>query len=459
LIAPETWGTLDVCFSEEDQMKKHQLIWGVSVLIGCLALACEDDDGGRAGGDWGDGGPDADADSDGDGDSDSDADEIPDDHTGGKGSLQGRVMAPSGKFPISGALVYLSKSDPEPIPETVFHYECDNMAYEYYTLSGADGAWSIVDAPDGTWKIITRKGNFRRVREVKVEKNEMTEVPQEHTTLPGNESAEGDTIPNFAVLYTDPDLIYNLLGKFGMGTVGGGGVLQLGTESFDLFNDGATAPGKQASKVLFDTPGMIDNYHMLFLPCYSATNPVAWTNGKAQQIRDYVSKGGKIYNSCCVALWTEAAFPDYIDFTGGNPDGTGVWDIGRISNTDYSTNGQILDNGLSAWVNAVAEEQGVAVDTNNYPFTMGYVKIDGVTEVDDGHGLDVDDGWVKPYVWVKDVKAYPDSPLMVTYNYDGGKVFYTVYETSAANPNLTPQEYALIYVILEVGVCDNPPLI
>ena len=65
--------------------------------------------------------------------------------------------------------------------------------------------------------------------------------------------------------------------------------------------------------------------------------------------------------------------------------------------------------------------------------------------------LAIDNGVVKPYTWVEDVLAYPGAPLMVTYNYDAGRVFYTVYETSQelARKELTPQEYVLLYVIIE----------
>jgi len=79
--------------------------------------------------------------------------------------------------------------------------------------------------------------------------------------------------------------------------------------------------------------------------------------------------------------------------------------------------------------------------------------------VSDGNGLEEDNGIVKPYSWVIDRQEHPGSPLMVTYNYDYGKVFYSVYETShTATTGLTAQEQVLIYVILEIGVCDNIPV-
>jgi hypothetical protein len=110
----------------------------------------------------------------------------------------------------------------------------------------------------------------------------------------------------------------------------------------------------------------------------------------------------------------------------------------------------VLDPDLAAWLSVVTPESPTSV-----PFQNGYVTIDSTAEVADGHGLESDNGVVKPFTWVEDNGSYPGSPLMVTYNYDFGKVFYSVYETSQASLAMTPQEMVLLYVILEVGVCDN----
>ena len=85
----------------------------------------------------------------------------------------------------------------------------------------------------------------------------------------------------------------------------------------------------------------------------------------------------------------------------------------------------MLDPDLAAWLSVVTPN-----DPNHVPFQNGYVTIDATNDVDDGHGLEKDGFVVKPYTWVRDNSAYPGSPLMITYNYDYGKVFYSVYETS-----------------------------
>ena len=132
-------------------------------------------------------------------------------------------------------------------------------------------------------------------------------------------------------------------------------------------------------------------------------------------------------------------------------DATTSFDIGRISSFAYSTTGEVMDPDLAAWLEVVTTES-----TTAFPFSNGYVKIDALVNVDDGHGLEEDDFWVIPKAWVVDNSAYPGSPLIVTYNWDCGKIFYSVYETSHEDiTTFTPQEYVLLYMILEVGVCEG----
>lgn len=365
--------------------------------------------------------------------------------------ITGKVMAPSGAIPVSGALVYLSKTDPPEIPAGAYHYECDEMDGVPYTLSKADGTWQMPKAPYGKWKLITRKGNFRRVRDIEIVDGMVQEIAPELTTLPAKNSDDGrDRIPSFAVVRTSPDLTYNLLAKFGMGQVDASGVLVDGTETFAIYEDEITSSGHPQTQALFASKEVLHSYQMIFLPCSCTSVGISFVKQHAQMLRDYVSAGGRIYNSCTVALWTKAPFPEYITYMGSNA--LSKFDIGRTSNGPYSTNGTIVDNGLADWMKVVTSEQPTSI-----PFVKGYVGIKSLNDVSDGHGLDKDGKVVKPYMWVRDNEHHVDSPLMVTYNYDFGKVFYSVYETSSETTAITPQEYILLYVILEVGVCANFP--
>jgi hypothetical protein len=68
---------------------------------------------------------------------------------------------------------------------------------------------------------------------------------------------------------------------------------------------------------------------------------------------------------------------------------------------------------------------------------------------------------VIPKVWVTDLGApgYSSAgdPLTVTFNYDCGKLFYSTYQVveSTPDPAIRPQEWVLIYMFFEVGVCEG----
>jgi hypothetical protein len=434
---------------------RQTLVFSIlTVAVLALAVGCEDP--GQvadAEDDFEEGvGGDADGDADSDGDGDTDAD------TEGNGTvtLGGEVMAPSGLVPIPGALVYLSLDDGPELEDEVFCYECDDMTGKHWTLSGPDGTWSIEGVLPNDWNIVTRKGFFQRQRAIAVTEEPFQEVPTELTTLPGEGSADGlDQIPSYAVLSNTADPVHNLLAKFGMGEVSAQGTLVYGSESFTLFTGSYASSALTPIEDLFVDQETLNWFHQVFFSCPSNLNPATFVHEQAEMLREYVYAGGKIYNSCCSALWTDYAFPDYIDFYGGDgpDDPTDVIDVGRISTSAYSTVGEVVDLDLRAWLDEVTDE-----NLDSFPFDNGYVKIDELVDVDDGMGLEEDDFWVKPYAWVTDLAAYPGSPLMVTYNYHCGEVFYSVYETTShfePSPDLKPQEYVLLYLILEVGVCEG----
>jgi hypothetical protein len=374
------------------------------------------------------------------------------DYTGPAGTMGGTVLAPNGSIPISGALIYISGSSGPEIPDSAYCYECEDMTGKTWTLSGADGTWHLDNVPTGQHNLIVRKGFFQRQRSVTVEADTHLDVPAEYTTLPADNSDDGlDQIPNYAVLMAYPDQIFDLLAKIGMGQLSSGS-LQFGTETFDLYNDDIYQAGYESSEMLFFDEETLNHYHMIFLPCYSSATGLAFPEGHREMIRDYVSGGGKIYNSCCVAHWTEPTFPEYLEFYGD--DAAYTWDIGRISPSALSTVGTINDSGLRDWFAVVLPSS----DPDAVGFQNGYTRVDDLIPTDDGHGTEEDNGVVVPYSWVDGSGSddYTGYPLMTTYNYDCGKIFYSVYETSPeGSATLIPQEYLLLYIILEVGVCEG----
>src|SRR5690606_28125881 len=73
------------------------------------------------------------------------------------GSLTGIVRAPEGTIPISGALVYLTPTLPDAIPQQVFCDKCIDLGTETaYTLSEADGSFSLDAYQTGDFYLVVQ---------------------------------------------------------------------------------------------------------------------------------------------------------------------------------------------------------------------------------------------------------------------------------------------------------------
>src|SRR5262245_8772283 len=92
--------------------------------------------------------------------------------TGGSGPapahLKGKVVAPEGTIPSSGALVYVSPSPPPPIPDGVYCDQCVHLdSGVAYTTTKPDGTFDLGTGV-GDGYLVVQKGAFRRVRPIKV---------------------------------------------------------------------------------------------------------------------------------------------------------------------------------------------------------------------------------------------------------------------------------------------------
>ena len=413
-------------------------------------LGCE-----GASSDYGSGDTDADGDADGDADSDADSDSDTDsdgDADGPIGTIQGVVLAPSGEFPISGALVYVTSGDAEVIPDHAYCYECDDMTGKKWTLSGPDGSWKIEGVPSGTRNLVTRKGFFQRQREIEIAGDTVQDIPAEITTLPFENSGDGlDRIPNYAVLLNSWDLPQDMLAKMGLGSLTSAGNLDTSQPySFDLYNDFSTdGTALGDSSLIFASQAALDHYHMVFFPCVCAhLEP----NNYISMLQAYAATGGKIYGSCYAGQWVEKPFPELITWNGGDA-GYVYGNVGP-----YNTTGTINDPDMRDWLAVV--NAGDSPDA--YPFDEGWINIDGLTAgAYEGMGLE-EDGWmVVPKVWATDhgTAGYSvaGDPLTVTFNYGCGKLFYSTYQVveNTPSPSIRPQEWVLIYLFFEVGVCEG----
>jgi hypothetical protein len=119
----------------------------------------------------------------------------------------------------------------------------------------------------------------------------------------------------------------------------------------------------------------------------------------------------------------------------------------------WTSHGQSVDADLSAWLDAVG------IGSTGINFDGNFVWIEGWLDTPDP--LPTDPQPVK--IWVNGDFILDSSrtlPLTITFPYGAGKVLFSTYHTEGGggHPGLLPQEYVLLYLIMEIGVCQ-PPII
>jgi hypothetical protein len=373
--------------------------------------------------------------------------------------LEGTVYAPNMEIPISGALVYMTNDPVEGVPDEVYCLECVQVACdEFFTFTEADGTFQLDAVAGAGQKLVVQKGQFLRVVDFEVSEGTNT-VPPDQSNLPGvwNPDA-GMWIPRVAVYDTSPDMVGNVLAKFGMGEVDANGLLVPGTEQFDL----VLASSDQG--VFMDDLAGISAYHIIFVPC-AATK--YWINAptvpatRAQNIQDYVAAGGKWYITDHSNEYIKEPFPAYQDFH--NPTAPDL-------QPPYDIDAEVIDPDMLAWLDALPDPLKNIGGGNATLLTLpiintrlNYSGIDAIHDVivQDDEGEDVNVGH---YTWVEGpCSSCSDStvirPMAVTGQYGCGRMMYSTFENSStAHAGLNPQELVLLYMILEIGVChDKPP--
>lgn len=408
---------------------------------------------------------------------------------GGEATLTGRVTAPNGVLPISGALVYLTQEQPT-IPQTVYCSECvDLPCGTPYTFSGADGSFSLA-APAGAYNLVVQKGQFVRVTAIDAAPGN-TPLDGELNRLPDhNDPPAGMFIPRIAIGLGDYDHIEDALAKLGLGETKIKDYKETvvpGTERFDIWDNAPERdfPGSMGSfSQLIQNYALMEKYHIIFVPCTQQAGEYLQALDDPQviaNIQQWVDKGGKWY----VADWSNEAiirpFPQYQGFWKRKDSqtipqwaGQDTADLGR-----YDPVGTVLDPDLEAWLEALPD--GLKdINPFNDPKLDPYPKIDGLPEVqtmyvysgikdvhevlvDDKMGGQVDVGhkvWIEG--WGTETWGVPPAdqkwPLTITGEYGCGRIMFSAYHTveSGGYVGLTPQELILMYLILEIGVCQVP---
>jgi hypothetical protein len=368
-------------------------------------------------------------------------------------ALTGFVYAPNLEIPISGALVYLTDQEPEPIPDGVYCAECVELPCDaQFVLTQPNGSFTLPAVSGPGQKLVVQKGQFLHVTELDVAPGSNPIAPVD-SSLPGEwNPAAGHWIPRIAVYEIFNDSIFNLLGKIGLGQVSPTGELIMGTEQFDILDPYADGD-------MLDSLGQMQDYHIIFIPCMAQQGLGDVTPIRELNIRDWTEAGGKWYVTDWANEYLYEPFSTYQDFH--QPFDPDLY--------LYESQGTIVDPDLHAWLAALPaplKDVGGGYPTLN--------TLPSVTFEDNWSGLDaIHDIFVEGeggeqvnvghHTWVEGpCGACSDSssvrPMTVSGQYGCGRMMFSTYHTTEyAHLGLTPQELVLLYIILEIGVCHGEP--
>ena len=340
-------------------------------------------------------------------------------------SLKGTVFAPNGKLPLSNALVYITTEAPAAIPEGAYCDECVTLPEDTFAVSGADGTFEIKSRmPTGKAFLVVQKGQFRRVRPLKIEKAGDIALAKDDTTIPGrSDKAKGDDVPKMAVLKDDSDFdkIDESLSKLGI-----------------------TALDVKQDRSLLENEAELMKYHVVFIPCGSSDDPASTSTRAKDNLQKFVAAGGKLYVTDWSYEFVRQPFPGFLSWD-GETQALGS----AASGNEWDAPATAADQGLADWLAASGDKSFTV--KGNWTTITSVNTLPGV----DAKGDAVD---ITPKVWVTAQKPGSNiqRPTTVSFENKCGRVLFSTYHTEAGfggSSSLLAQEKALLYVLLEVGVC------
>ena len=372
--------------------------------------------------------------------------------------LSGTVLAPNGKMPISGALVYVTIKQPPPIPDKVYCDKCVELqASTPHARSGPDGSFKLKVPYKGKWILVVQKGAFRRARWIIVTDKDAT-LSKGLTTLPAkSDKAKGDFTPKMAVIAGGWDAIERSLAKLGLGQVDAKGSLVAGTESFTMYNCKVTGIWPPTVDCKPKHPGLLlqsydelSKYQILFVPCSSEWLDGYFSDKKVKDVvRKWVKAGGRLYVTDYQYDLLHQVFPGYITWK----QQSSTMGSAELLNS-YDAPAVVKHKDLTAWLKA----QGIT----SFKLEDSYTIISKVSKLPTP-GPDEKPHDVLPQAWIYgDVPSNGVLPATVSYPYGCGRILFSTYHTEgnkSSGATLLPQERALLYVILELAVCLKNPLV
>jgi hypothetical protein len=393
--------------------------------------------------------------------------------TGPKGSIRGVVYSPESwtpevvNFPVSGALVFIAhpSAPPPPVPEAVYCNEC--VAIEEtvpHAFSAADGSFQIDGITQGAWLLVVQKGEFRKTSYIDVVGDTTTDLDRSLTTFPRVYAPPNDFTPKMAIALGSYDIMEDIVAKMGLCPINAeyhwdGSAC----DHIDMFcNKGGFLDPCDFTPFenLLRSLEWMREYKIIFVPCSDSTTDSVLRDATVQQnIRQWVSEGGKWY----VADWSydfvEQVFPDFLDFEGND---TTIGSADGASDS-FNTTGRAVDADLRDWLLAIGEPADSIEFLENWDCIQALGTVPGFDE--DGNPVSI-----TPYTWAEGPITRSNdcmsgsAPLTMTFPYGCGKVLFTTYHTvgemgGEGRPTLITQEKILFYLILEIGLCTEEVVI
>ncbi|MDB4941940.1 MAG: Tryptophan synthase alpha chain [Labilithrix sp.] len=361
----------------------------------------------------------------------------------GIGTLSGTVFAPEGTVPISNALLYLADAMPAPLPSGLTCDKCVQLpAGTPFTYSKADGTFVLPVFAAGSKVLVVQKGHFRRARPLAVAAGDAA-IPGELTRLPGApDVAKGDEIPKIGVTYGGFDKIESSLVKLG--------ITSFDRYGKDPFNDPKNLPPSVGEPFdLLNAPSKLALYNIVLLPCaLGGLSCGAPTDAQKDNLRGFVSGGGKLYVTDYSYEYVNQTWPGFItwkDKNGNDLTKNSAWGAG-CQDAAYTRPGTANDPALSSWLTAIGE--------TSFDLEDSWTVISKVTP-QPGKDPDGNPTTIAPKVWMT---SNGTGPSTVSFESQCGRVLFSTYHAEGdVDDALLAQEKALLFILLEVGVCVAAP--
>ncbi|MFK7985754.1 MAG: carboxypeptidase-like regulatory domain-containing protein [Sandaracinaceae bacterium] len=395
----------------------------------------------------------------------------------------GPGQVPAGhEIPVFDALVRVTPTRPQPIPDTVYCEQCVETTGPNARTSH-DGTFEVGSIVPGTYWVTIEKGQFQVTRQVTFADGEVTNLTPDMTTLPSvHDPANGLTIPSIAIAAGAHDHLEDVIGKMGIGGVDTSYEWnQTNDGRVHVYDNGGRSYTDQGSleSLVRDLNRMMQ-YHIIFIPCAGSSNTSALQDQAVlQNLRAYVAAGGKLYVTDWSGEWMDNVFPAHVDLGPGedtpgtayDPE-TNTWNTSQFGDANgslyNSDDAEVVDDDLHTWLSGQmgpTPDDGPiqtynpdlfeVVDNWNYIANVNRVQVGF-----DDEGLPVTDEPVA-YVIGSGASEPGKHPLTVTFEPAGcGRVMYSTYHTTPnEHEGLVPQERILLYLIMEIGVCKTGPIL